>query len=347
MSAVVVSQPHKEIVGEGKNAKYIKDCTELHLGGRGIERLAGFAQFVNLEVLWLNDNRLQRLGGLNANFRIRRLYAQGNQIDSLKGSLAHFKFLQVLDLENNHLHDLDRVLAVLSHFNFLNNLTLKVRPHASLSSERAAARRRRTAYADASSCPLSCPRCACLASQGNPCCEEEAYRLRVIFSIPSLHILDCHAVKERERATARRRFGTGGVEKLSLAFGEAYERTSLEGPPDDVYLTRVKPAAEKLRAQKAKLIEDAEQTMLRDAYGTAHAVKRATLPHPDAIFGAFGKPPKRPCDVNKVAEEERREVRERAEAEVERASGGKGKQRGKERPKDFFKLSGNGSAVKI
>ena len=217
MSAVVVSQPHKEIVGEGKNAKYIKDCTELHLGGRGIERLAGFAQFVNLEVLWLNDNRLQRLGGLNANFRIRRLYAQGNQIDSLKGSLAHFKFLQVLDLENNHLHDLDRVLAVLSHFNFLNNLTLKVRPHASLSSERAAARRRRTAYADASSCPLSCPRCACLASQGNPCCEEEAYRLRVIFSIPSLHILDCHAVKERERATARRRFGTGGVEKLSIA----------------------------------------------------------------------------------------------------------------------------------
>ena len=259
-STKTVSEPHKEIVGEGKNAKYVKDCTELHLGKRGIDLIAGFETLVNLEILWLNDNRLTRIAGLDANLRIRRLYVHNNAVSSLKGSLQHFKFLQVLDLANNHLHDLERVLGLLGQFNFLEDLTLK----------------------------------------GNPCCEEEDYRLRVITALPSLHILDCHVIKDSERRKARRTFRTGGVEKLSLAFGEAYERPELEGPPVDVF-AKVKAAADRLAAQKAKLSSHAEQIMYKDAYGTAHAMKRATLPHPETIFGAWGRPPAEPFDITKHA----------------------------------------------
>lgn len=53
----------------------LADCTELYLGGKGIEQLAGFERLTNLEVLWLNDNKLTAITGLNSNMRIKQLYA--------------------------------------------------------------------------------------------------------------------------------------------------------------------------------------------------------------------------------------------------------------------------------
>ena len=41
-----------------KNAKYSKNCTEVHLSDRGYERIANFESFPNLEVLWLNNNKV-------------------------------------------------------------------------------------------------------------------------------------------------------------------------------------------------------------------------------------------------------------------------------------------------
>ena len=32
---VVVSQPLLQLVGEGRNEKYVRECTELYLGGKG------------------------------------------------------------------------------------------------------------------------------------------------------------------------------------------------------------------------------------------------------------------------------------------------------------------------
>jgi hypothetical protein len=54
----------------------IPDCVELYLGGEGIEKLRGFGAFVNLEVLWINNNQLRCINGLDANSRIKELYAQ-------------------------------------------------------------------------------------------------------------------------------------------------------------------------------------------------------------------------------------------------------------------------------
>mmetsp|Transcript_13357 Transcript_13357/g.46215 ORF Transcript_13357/g.46215 Transcript_13357/m.46215 type:complete len:342 (+) Transcript_13357:94-1119(+) len=166
------SHPLGEIVGEGRNAKYVKECTELHLGNKGFERLEGFERLTNLEVLWVNGNKLQRVANLDDNFRIRRLYAMDNRISTLKGSLLKFTFLEVLDLTNNNLRNLHKLLQTLGRFNFLTQLELK----------------------------------------GNPCCEEPDYRLHVIHAVPSLHVLDLHVVTPAERARAEQQLGKGAVQ---------------------------------------------------------------------------------------------------------------------------------------
>jgi hypothetical protein len=51
------------------------DCTELYLGGKSIEQLGGFERLTNLEVLWVNDNKLTAITGLDSNVRIKQLYA--------------------------------------------------------------------------------------------------------------------------------------------------------------------------------------------------------------------------------------------------------------------------------
>ncbi len=41
-----------------KNRKYAKDCAEIHLAGRNIDGLCQFEDFPNLEVLWINNNKV-------------------------------------------------------------------------------------------------------------------------------------------------------------------------------------------------------------------------------------------------------------------------------------------------
>ncbi|KAF5833652.1 hypothetical protein DUNSADRAFT_9995 [Dunaliella salina] len=163
----VISEPGKEIMGGGKNAKWVKGCIELYMGNRGIEKIRGFEPYDNLQSLWLNNNRLKKINNLDANFRIKALYVQDNQICTLKGSLLTFKFLEVLDLSNNLLRNLDKIIATLSKFKYLKNLNL----------------------------------------MGNPCVEEPDYRMIVIYNIPSLQILDLHNVTDAERLKARMLIG--------------------------------------------------------------------------------------------------------------------------------------------
>jgi hypothetical protein len=44
-----------------KNAKRAFECEEVHLGSRNIERLVRFDKFPNLEILWINDNKVSRI----------------------------------------------------------------------------------------------------------------------------------------------------------------------------------------------------------------------------------------------------------------------------------------------
>jgi len=104
----VVSNPRAELAVD--NAKYIKACTELHLAGKKIEVIWGFDRFVNLEELWLNNNKVRAVAcehergppshapsvcvrclgmrcsqltaieNLESNFRLKKVYAHDNQI---------------------------------------------------------------------------------------------------------------------------------------------------------------------------------------------------------------------------------------------------------------------------
>lgn len=71
MSSVIMSAPDKYVgfvlsnpIAElaVNNARYIRECTELHLAHRGIEVLWGFDRFTNLSVLWVNDNKVRADG---------------------------------------------------------------------------------------------------------------------------------------------------------------------------------------------------------------------------------------------------------------------------------------------
>ncbi len=53
---VVISNPSSELAVF--NAKAVRNCTELYLANRQIDFIGGFEIFVNLEVLWLNNNKV-------------------------------------------------------------------------------------------------------------------------------------------------------------------------------------------------------------------------------------------------------------------------------------------------
>jgi Leucine Rich repeats (2 copies) len=42
-----------------KNAKSARNCTEVHLSNQGIEKIRNFESFPNLEVVWLNENKVK------------------------------------------------------------------------------------------------------------------------------------------------------------------------------------------------------------------------------------------------------------------------------------------------
>ena len=42
-----------------KNAKYARDLTEVHLSDRELDAVEHFEDFPNLEVIWLNNNKVR------------------------------------------------------------------------------------------------------------------------------------------------------------------------------------------------------------------------------------------------------------------------------------------------
>ena len=159
---VVYSDPYACLpVANDKNAG---NADQLHLAGRGIERLAKLEAFVSLDTLWLNDNKLDSLEGLEENFRIKSLYLHNNRFKRLnEDCLSHCTFLTQVTLNGNQLED-------------LNNVFDELRP---------------------------CHHLLYLDLFDNPIAQEDNYRLRVIGELPSVEVLDRHAVTAEERAAAK------------------------------------------------------------------------------------------------------------------------------------------------
>lgn len=111
-----------------RNQKYASECVELFLSDRGANVVGkAFKHFANVEVVWLNGNRLSRIDNLEENFRIKEVYAQDNMLVSLAG-LRTFKFLKVLLASNNQLRNLEKQLTLLRKFVFLQKLDLFSNP---------------------------------------------------------------------------------------------------------------------------------------------------------------------------------------------------------------------------
>jgi len=79
-----------------KNNKYAKDLVEVHLSDRGLTKLESFENFPNLEVIWLNNNKvifffrsnlsclqLRNLDEIHHNFRVKEVYCQRNSLDDV------------------------------------------------------------------------------------------------------------------------------------------------------------------------------------------------------------------------------------------------------------------------
>jgi len=225
----VYSAPILEIVGEGKNEKYVKDCTELYLahapGRTKFDTLAGFERFVNLESLWLNGNNVEALTGLDQNFRIQELRAAHCYLESLAGSsLPRLRFLRHLSLDGNALTDLQEVVSLLSGFHFLEYLDLT----------------------------------------GNPCASgSPAYRRYVVFHCKQLKTLDLHAVTDAERRAARVEYGdSAALAATTVGFGTRFYppqgRSKVKpGTPSATELYIVAQAA-KIRAKREAEKEAAE-----------------------------------------------------------------------------------------
>jgi len=145
-----------------KNRKYASECSEVHL--------------VNLGAGAISDD-FQHFGSLEV------VWFSGNRLSWIENldanmrireiylqdnrlvslnGLRHLKFLRVLLASNNQLRNLDKQLATLTRFGFLSKLDLF----------------------------------------DNPVAEEPDYRLRIIYHLPQVEILDRRSVKGPERLKA-------------------------------------------------------------------------------------------------------------------------------------------------
>jgi hypothetical protein len=154
----VISNPYDEL--PIRNDKYAALCTELHLGHRHITKLGSlYSKFINLSILWLNNNNLSEIRGLEENVRLKYLYLHDNRLQSVtNSSLSELKYLETLTLNNNQLMSLDEVLIELKYLKSLKSLDLF----------------------------------------DNPISQEDNYRLLVISEMPWLHSLDRKTITKSE-----------------------------------------------------------------------------------------------------------------------------------------------------
>ncbi|CAE7441561.1 LRRC72 [Symbiodinium natans] len=145
-----------------KNRKYASECTEVHLANQGAESIS--KKFEHFSSLEVIWFQGNRLSRVENLETNFRIREVYIQNNRLVSlaGLKSFKFLRVLLASGNQLRNLDKQLALLSRFPFLKKLELF----------------------------------------DNPVAEEPDYRLRLIYHVPQVELLDQHTVKGAERLRA-------------------------------------------------------------------------------------------------------------------------------------------------
>jgi protein phosphatase 1 regulatory subunit 7 len=94
----------------------------LHLGNNRIRRIRGLDALVNLEKLWLDENRIESIGegALNNLGKLRELNLASNRVESIGMSLDGLVSLEELNISNNKIGNFKEVL----NLNRLPNLRI-------------------------------------------------------------------------------------------------------------------------------------------------------------------------------------------------------------------------------
>ena len=89
-----------------------RNLLELHLGNNRIRRLRGLDSLVNLEKLWIDENRIDNIGegALNNLVRLKELNLASNRIESIGMSLDGLVSLEELNISNNKIGNFKEVL---------------------------------------------------------------------------------------------------------------------------------------------------------------------------------------------------------------------------------------------
>lgn len=157
-----------------------KDVSEIHLANRALEEVADFGKYRNLQIVWLNGNKLRKLNCFSSNYQLRELYLQDNMLVELNGSLHHLTCLQVLLLNGNQLVKLTDIVHELKAMQCLKTLNLFA----------------------------------------NPLAQDYDYRSYVIHHLPSIELLDRKEIAKAERDKARKKYDSHReMVKQTVAFG--------------------------------------------------------------------------------------------------------------------------------
>jgi len=157
---------HSSFEGPGMNRKKRERTFELILGEKGLKKIPeGLGQYVGLEVLYLNHNKIRHIQNLSENFVINFLDLTNNKIESLVGSdLACLTNLATLILRNNQVGNIKIQTKELQMLPSLRRLEL----------------------------------------QNNPMANESDARFYLIAMLPKLEILDSHSITRAERMSAEK-----------------------------------------------------------------------------------------------------------------------------------------------
>ncbi|NXI41488.1 LRC72 protein, partial [Galbula dea] len=157
------------------------DVLVLYLAGQGLRSIPSLSQFPKLRYLWINNNKIQGLTFLNKNYCLTELYLNNNELTDISGALKHLHALQILLLHNNQLRTLGKTVKELKGMISLQTLNLF----------------------------------------HNPLAQDTDYRLYVIYSLPSVQLLDRKSVTQRERELALHLYNWAWARVgQSVAFGK-------------------------------------------------------------------------------------------------------------------------------
>ncbi|KAM6103066.1 leucine-rich repeat-containing protein 72 isoform 9-T9 [Theristicus caerulescens] len=126
------------------------DVLVLYLAGQGLRSIPSLSRFHRLRYLWINNNKIEDLTFLINNYCLTELYLNNNELTDVSGALKHLCALQILLLHNNQLKKLGKTVKELKGMISLQTLNLF----------------------------------------HNPLAQDPDYRLYVIYSLPSVQLLD-------------------------------------------------------------------------------------------------------------------------------------------------------------